>query len=82
MAQVSDEGLFATIDSESNSIAIIVKHLGRQHALALDRFPRRATAKSRIAIAIRNLKPRRKHAKKSWRSGNRVGSSRLTPWRR
>src|SRR6266700_8448732 len=28
MAQVSDEGLFATIDGESNSIAIIVKHLG------------------------------------------------------
>jgi hypothetical protein len=28
MAQVSDEALFATIDSESNSIAIIVKHLG------------------------------------------------------
>jgi hypothetical protein len=27
MAQVSDEGLFATIDDESNSIAIIVKHL-------------------------------------------------------
>jgi Protein of unknown function (DUF1572) len=27
MAQVSDEGLFATLDSESNSIAIIVKHL-------------------------------------------------------
>jgi Protein of unknown function (DUF1572) len=28
MAQVSDEGLFATIGDESNSIAIIVKHLG------------------------------------------------------
>ena len=27
MAQVSDEALFATIDVESNSIAIIVKHL-------------------------------------------------------
>jgi uncharacterized damage-inducible protein DinB len=27
MAQASDEALFATIDSESNSIAIIVKHL-------------------------------------------------------
>ena len=27
MAQVSDEGLFATLDAESNSIAIIVKHL-------------------------------------------------------
>ena len=27
MAQVSDEGLFATLDKESNSIAIIVKHL-------------------------------------------------------
>ncbi len=27
MAQVSDEALFATIDDESNSIAIIVKHL-------------------------------------------------------
>jgi hypothetical protein len=27
IAQVSDEGLFTTIDSESNSIAIIVKHL-------------------------------------------------------
>jgi hypothetical protein len=27
MAQVSDEGLFATPDKESNSIAIIVKHL-------------------------------------------------------
>ena len=27
MAQVSDEALFATIDSESNCIAIIVKHL-------------------------------------------------------
>jgi|SRR5579862_1189922 len=27
MAQVSDEQLFATLDSESNSIAIIVKHM-------------------------------------------------------
>ncbi len=27
MAQCSDEGLFATIDAESNSIAIIVKHM-------------------------------------------------------
>lgn len=27
MAQVSDQGLFATLDKESNSIAIIVKHL-------------------------------------------------------
>ena len=27
MAQVSDEALFATLDAESNSIAIIVKHL-------------------------------------------------------
>ena len=28
MAQVSDAALFATLDDESNSIAIIVKHLG------------------------------------------------------
>ena len=28
MAQVSDKALFATLDDESNSIAIIVKHLG------------------------------------------------------
>jgi hypothetical protein len=28
MAQISDKALFATIDNESNSIAIIVKHLG------------------------------------------------------
>src|ERR1700686_3825316 len=28
MAQVSDAALFATIDGESNSIAVIVKHLG------------------------------------------------------
>ncbi len=28
IAQVSDDALFATIDAESNSIAIIVKHLG------------------------------------------------------
>ena len=27
MAQASDEALFATLDAESNSIAIIVKHL-------------------------------------------------------
>jgi len=27
MAQCSDEGLFAVIDAESNSIAIIVKHM-------------------------------------------------------
>src|SRR2546425_4821106 len=27
MAQCSDEGLFATLDAESNSIAIIVKHM-------------------------------------------------------
>jgi len=27
MAQCPDEGLFATLDAESNSIAIIVKHL-------------------------------------------------------
>src|ERR1700686_1875622 len=28
MAQVSDEALFATMDGQSNTIAIIVKHLG------------------------------------------------------
>jgi hypothetical protein len=27
MAQVGDEGLFATLDAESNSIAIIIKHM-------------------------------------------------------
>src|SRR2546422_497761 len=27
MAQCSDEGLFATLDAESNSIAIVVKHM-------------------------------------------------------
>ena len=33
--QVSDDQLFAVLDDEMNSIAVIVKHV-RQHALALD----------------------------------------------
>ncbi len=36
--QVTDEKLFAVLDPEMNSIALIVKHNGRQHAVALDRL--------------------------------------------
>ena len=38
IAQVSDEQLFLQIDEESNSIAILIKHSRRQHAVAVDRL--------------------------------------------
>ena len=38
MQQLTDEQLFAVLDGEMNSIAVIVKHLVGKHALALDRF--------------------------------------------
>ncbi len=38
LEQVSDEQLLATLDQESNSIAVIVKHMIGEHAVALDRF--------------------------------------------
>ena len=31
-------GLFSTIDAESNSIAIIMKHVGGEYAFAVDGF--------------------------------------------
>ena len=36
--QVPDAALTVTLDSESNCIALIVKHLVGQHALALEGF--------------------------------------------
>ncbi len=36
MEQVTEEQLFTPLDPESNSIAVIVKHLLGQHALPLD----------------------------------------------
>ena len=39
MAQLKDEELFFKPDAESNSIAIIVKHMGGKYALALHRLP-------------------------------------------
>jgi len=36
MEQVTDEQLFTPLDPETNSIAVIVKALVRQHAVPLD----------------------------------------------
>ena len=53
--QCPDEGLFATLDAESNSIAIDRETPGGQHALALDRFSdyRRREARSQPRHRIR-----------------------------
>ena len=39
MAQLRDEDFLVTLDPEANSIAILVKHSGRQHAFAFHRLP-------------------------------------------
>jgi hypothetical protein len=38
LAQLKDEKLFVQLDPEANSVAILVKHMGREYALALYRF--------------------------------------------
>ena len=39
MAQVTDQQLFTTLDDESNSIAIVVKHIAGNMRSRVDRFP-------------------------------------------
>ena len=56
MQQAPDEALFVTLDEESNSIAIIVKHLAGNMRSRWTDFLASPTAKSRIAIGIWNLK--------------------------
>ena len=73
MAQVSDEGLTATLDAESNSIAIIVKHLTRNMRSALDGFSYVGRRKARSQSRRRVPRRRPKHAPKSWRLGSRPG---------
>ena len=54
MQQVTDEQLFATLDEESNSIAIIVKHVaGNMRSRWTDFLT--TDGESRTAIAIVNL---------------------------
>ena len=54
MEQVTDEQLFATLDEESNSIAIIVKHVaGNMRSRWTDFLT--TDGESRTAIAIVNL---------------------------
>jgi hypothetical protein len=59
MAQVTDEQLFAALDPEANSIAIVVEAHGGQHALALDGLPDQPMARSRTAIATPSSRTRR-----------------------
>jgi hypothetical protein len=60
IAQCPDEALFVTLDHESNSIAIIVKHVaGNMRAGPIFSAP---TGKSRIATATVNLKTLQRRA--------------------
>jgi len=62
MAQCPDERLFTILDAESNSIAIVVKHMaGNMRSRWTDFLP--AMEKSRTATAIQNLTIRRRRAR-------------------
>ena len=64
MSQVSDDRLFATLDAESNSIAITVKHMaGNMRSRWTDFLP--PTARNPTASATPNSKPRPRLAKRS-----------------
>ncbi len=82
MAQVSDEQLFATLDDETNSIAVIVKHMagnmrsrwtdfltsdGEKPTRNRDDGVRPSSCHSRIAAHI---------------SGTRAGTYSFVPWSR
>ena len=62
MAQCPDERLFTILDAESNSIAIVVKHMaGNMRSRWTDFL--QAMEKSRTATAIQNLTIRRRRAR-------------------
>ena len=88
MSQLNDQQFFTAIDPESNSVAIIVKHIsGNAHSRFSDFLI--SDGESRIDCAIvnsRSIRPRR--VPTSWTIGKRVGrsfsqrstrSNRLTP---
>jgi len=72
--QCPDADLFTTLDPESNSIAIIVKHMaGNMRSRWTDFSP--AMAKNRIATATRNLKhppPTRSALVALWEAGWKI----------
>jgi hypothetical protein len=69
MAQAPDEALAATLDNESNSIAIVVKHLAGNMRSRWTDF---LTSDGEKTM---NSKPRRQRAQKFWRYGKRGGSA-------
>ena len=71
LAQCLDEGLFTELDTESNCIAIIVKHMAEQHAPRAGKISRPPTAKSPTAIATQTEAPPKSRAElmELWESG-------------
>jgi Protein of unknown function (DUF1572) len=81
MAQCPDAGLFVALDAESNSIAIIVKHLaGNMRSRWTDFLT--TDGENPIATATRNLNNRRPHARSSWNYGSAAGNMSSRRWNR
>jgi Protein of unknown function (DUF1572) len=79
MEQISDEQLFTSLDPETNSIAIIVKHLsGNMRSRWTDSLPR--TEKSRTAIVTENSLIRLQPGKRFWKHGMKGGHASLRRW--
>ena len=80
--QAPDEALFTSLDAESNSIAVIVKHMsGNMRSRWRDFYPQ--TARSPTAIATPNSKLRPQHGASCSKNGKKDGatfSPRLNPW--
>ena len=81
MEQVTDEQLFAVLDPEANSIAIIVKHMaGNMRSRWTDFLTTDGEKPDRNRDSEFVAPPPR--ASNYWQSGKKVGSAYLTQWPR
>ncbi len=78
IAQLTDEEFFATPDTESNSVAVILKHMAGNMRSRFSGFLTTDGEKP-TGTATRNLFPARRRALKFWRSGRNIGPWFLTP---
>jgi len=79
MAQCTDSGLFETLEAESNSIAIIVKHVaGNMRSRWTDFLT--SDGGNLTATATRSLKRRQQRAPNYWKCGNTAGNSSSARW--
>ena len=81
MRQCPDEGLFTTLDAESNSIAIIVKHMaGNMRSRWRDFLTTDGEKPDRNRDT--EFEDPRRRGPRSWNCGNAAGNTFLTRWRR